>query len=326
MAQEQKKILIVTNRQDYTADFVVLKLQERAIGYVRLNTEDFPQRVSLTWSCKNRSCARGVLTTSKERTNLGDIASVWFRRPVPPAPSSEITDAAARELAAAESSAALDGLWASLDCMWVSPPDRLRVAEQKPLQLKAASELGLSIPRTLISNDPNEVRTFCEGHAGDIVVKPLRAGQVDDGETLQLIYTNVLTKQQLGDIDSVKLAPCLFQERVEKKADIRVIVFGTAVFAFEIKSQEHESTQVDWRRDADGSLRYVVHELPRSVSDRCVRLVSELGLAFGAIDLVLSKEDRYVFLEINPNGQWAWLEQITGVPLSDALLRLLARA
>jgi glutathione synthase/RimK-type ligase-like ATP-grasp enzyme len=63
--------------------------------------------------------------------------------------------------------------------------------------------------------------------------------------------------------------------------------------------------------------------LPPEIQDKCVRLVEQLELSYGAIDMVLTPEGRYVFLEINPNGQYLWIEEQTGMPISAALCDLL---
>ena len=70
---------------------------------------------------------------------------------------------------------------------------------------------------------------------------------------------------------------------------------------------------------------YAPHELPLEEEQRCIRLVQELGQCFGAIDLVLHPERGYVFLEINPNGQWGWIEDFTGLPIAAAFADLLVR-
>jgi glutathione synthase/RimK-type ligase-like ATP-grasp enzyme len=324
MSRLHKPILIVTNKQDYTADYVIIKLKEKDFDFVRFNTEEFPERVFLTWGADRLAQQTyGTLTTGKRCLQLSEIMSVWFRRPLSPVPSARIIDSNARRLASEESLAAIEGLWTLLDCHWVSRPDSLRNAENKPLQLKIASQMGFTVPSTLISNQPDEFLRFYENHSNDVVIKPLRCGSLDDGEKVKLIYTNIIERQKLDDVDLISLAPCLFQERIQKESDIRVTIFGEKLFAFEIKSQDYHSTELDWRRESKLPLRYVPHELPKTVYDLCIKLVKNLGLTFGAIDLARVGTDKYVFFEINPNGQWAWIEQITGVDLSKALIDLL---
>jgi glutathione synthase/RimK-type ligase-like ATP-grasp enzyme len=102
-------------------------------------------------------------------------------------------------------------------------------------------------------------------------------------------------------------------------------VVGTRVFAAEIRSQDSQRQQTDWRhRPEYGQSRfYAVHSLPANVARQCVHLVKALNLTFGALDLILTPDDRYVFLEVNSNGQWAYIENILGLPISDAIAELL---
>lgn len=65
-------------------------------------------------------------------------------------------------------------------------------------------------------------------------------------------------------------------------------------------------------------MKHEIIDLGKSVDDNLVRLIKSFGLTFGAVDLVLTPSDDLVFLEVNPNGQWAWLEVLTGAPISHA--------
>lgn len=313
-------ILIVTNKGDVTADFGVVEMQRRGISYVRLNTEDFPQTTRLTARLAN-SGFEGYLKTRKASVPLDHVRSVWFRRPVPPVPSPDIKDPSACRFSEAESLACLEGLWRTLDCFWVSKPDRIRAAESKLLQLRVARELGFSIPRTVVTSEPQEARDFF-ADSDEIVYKPLRQGRLQHPDGITVIFTSVVTDAHASELGKVEYAPCMFQEHVPKAMDIRVTVFGSEVFATEIHSQGDEEGVVDWRR-CGPLLRYSPHMLPGDMQQLCVRLLQRLDLAFGAIDMILTPQCEYVFLEINPNGQWAWIEQRTGVAMSRSLVDLL---
>ena len=314
-------ILIVTNKGDLTADFGVMEMQRRGIAYTRFNTEDFPQRITITTRFGD-SGLDGCLATPKGVVSFDEIESVWFRRPVAPVPSPEMEDPTARDFCHTESLAFLEGLWRTLDCFWVSRPDSVRAAESKLLQLSVASEVGLSIPRTLVTCDANEARLFRE-HCSKTVYKPLRQSRIQHPDRTSLIFTSLVTSDHTKQFEMVQYAPCLFQEHIPKAMDIRVTVFGTDIFATEIHSQVHPDSVVDWRRGGSAALPYHPHALPQEMERMCIQLVERLDLAFGAIDMILTAQGEYVFLEINPNGQWAWIEQRTGVPMSRSLVDLL---
>lgn len=122
------------------------------------------------------------------------------------------------------------------------------------------------------------------------------------------------------------MAPILFQEYVEKETEIRVTVIGGSVFAAEIDSQSSLEGKDDWRKAGPGSLKTNPVQLPKSLSDKCLQIVKELGLNFGTIDLIKTPNGCYVFLELNPNGQWGWLEEATGESYTDALVQNLDAA
>jgi glutathione synthase/RimK-type ligase-like ATP-grasp enzyme len=124
--------------------------------------------------------------------------------------------------------------------------------------------------------------------------------------------------------ETVPLCPHLLQSEIDKRFDVRVTVVGSKHFACRIYSQDYSETEVDFRRSsATGRrLRHEIISLPDAVAKACTTLVEMLGLRFGAIDLV-EDDDGFVFLEINPNGQWAWIEQVTGAPIAHEIAELL---
>jgi glutathione synthase/RimK-type ligase-like ATP-grasp enzyme len=316
-------ILIVTNRQDITADLVVLRLQQRELPYIRFNTEEFPSDVKLSWRA-DRISHHGALHFANQSVDLATITSVWYRRPVPPVPEEQIEDSGARRFAASESQSALRNVWSLLDCRWVSRPDRIRLAEQKLHQLRIAAQVGLDIPTSCVTSSPEEAREFCRSQRS-VIAKSLGRGHVTDEDgRLSIIYTQLLKPTDFERLESVALAPTLFQEEVPRAFDLRVNVVGRRIFATEIHVHRSGGPVVDWRREDAAHIEYRDHQLPSDVADRVLRLVQTYGLQFGALDFVVTPQQRYVFLEINPNGQWAWIEQETGTAISHTLVDLLS--
>ncbi|MEW5987915.1 MAG: MvdC/MvdD family ATP grasp protein [Chloroflexota bacterium] len=316
-------ILIVTNKQDYTADFLILELRRRGVDYVRFNTEDFPQAVDLLIEIDNGGLA-GQLRIYNRSVALGEIHSIWYRRPLPSESAKQLMDPGARELVITESRETLEGLWRTMPCFWISHPDSIRTAESKLLQLKTASLLGFTIPRTLVTNSPHAAESFYNRNAGQVVYKPQRYGRVIRGDTVSLIYTNLIEEYHVEHFAAVQLAPVLFQPYVPKMVEVRVVVVGDRAFAVELRSQEILAARHDWRRVDPSELPHVVHELPSEVEAKCINLLRVLRLAFGAIDFILTPEGEYIFLEINPNGQWAWIQQMCpDVHIREALVDLL---
>ncbi len=316
-------ILIITNKRDYTADYLILELQKRKAEYVRLNTEDFPQNVKIAWGI-DEAGIEGYISFLKRRVNLKDIQSVWYRRPVPAIPDTRFQDPTVQEFIVAESQSTLEGLWRCLDCFWVSRPDNLIRAEYKLYQLKIARELGFQIPPTIVTNDKDPAQDFFASCNNQVVYKPLRRGRIIRGDRVSLIYSNPVMPEEASSLDNLVYAPSLFQKYVPKHVEIRVTVIGREIFAVELHSQENADSRHDWRRGDTTLLRHEVHHLPIEIKSKCINLIEKLCLEFGAIDLILTPYNEYVFLEINPNGQWAWIQQtIHEIPLRETLAELL---
>jgi glutathione synthase/RimK-type ligase-like ATP-grasp enzyme len=311
-------LLIVTQRDDYHADWLVLELQARNADFTRFNTEDYPLTTSLHWT--HDGAAR--LRFGECDYDLADVTAVWYRRPAPPVVAADLPEATAA-WARGEAREALMGVWRTLDALWVNNPDRNRIAESKLLQLRTARELGFDIPDSLVSNEPAEVEDFMAANPHGVICKPLMTGRVPvGGGGEQLFFTSQISPESVS-LAALGAEPYLFQELIPKLYDVRVTVIGTEAFAARIESQESEETRTDWRRGHPGELAHTPIELPEDVASACLALCRRLGLEFGAIDLAHEPDGRYTFFEINPNGQWAWVEQRTGLPLRARLSDLL---
>ncbi len=316
-------VLIVTNKTDITADLVVLEFQKRGTPYIRFNTEDFPQRVEIAWEL-NPNGVDGYIRLPRTELSLREVKSVWYRRPAAPDISETVRSSGLRKFARRESEEALSGLWRTLGCFWMSRPDAINYASYKPRQLKVAQELGFRVPRTLISNSPEAVGRF-QAEYGQVIAKPLFSGDIEYEGERKIIFTTPVTNSDLAASKSIRLAPTLFQEYINKDFELRVTVIGNQVFAASINSQDVTEALHDWRRALSGSLCFRPYVLPKSVSDKCAHLVATYGLTFGTIDMVKTPDGDYVFLELNPNGQWGWLENHTGDPYTRTIATLLER-
>lgn len=312
--------LIVTSKRDITADFVVLELQRRALPYLRLNTEDLP-RATIIYRPTNG----GAWTMEIEgaRVELSSVRAAYFRRPGIPVPMAQVQDDAERAYCIQEWSAVLTALYWELGDRWLNAPYLIALAENKIRQLRLASEVGLQVPETAITNDADFAKSFAG--KGEVVGKPLRAALIGSGDMDRVIFTTRLSPQALADFRSIQACPMILQSEIRKAFDIRVTVVGDQTFAAAIDSQSDPETQVDWRVGSKADLAHAVHELPCDVHQMCIEVVRQLGLRFGAIDLVLDIAGTYWFLEVNPNGQWGWIEKRTGQPIASAIVTELER-
>jgi hypothetical protein len=320
-------ILILTGDADPHADRVIEALRQRGAEWVRFNPARFPSRAEISFSGTAAGRFQSLLRVDEETIDLERVTAVWYRRPEPPVPHEEITAPRVREYVADECRLTLNAFWHTLDRRWVpAPPSVIRRAEFKAVQLKLAAALGFEIPSTLLTSSPQTFLEFYRQHNGDVVSKLPGPSFVPSFGNDFMRYTEVVSRRDVGYARSVRYCPVLFQAYVPKRVEVRVTVVGKKAFAAEIHSQASNHTRHDWRRYDWYQTIYLPHELPRAVERRCVQLVDRLGLCYGAIDLIVTPDDHYVFLEINPNGQYLWIEDRTGLPISDAVCGLLISA
>jgi len=317
-------ILIISTAPDLHADVVQQELERRGAECIRFNTEDFPTKVGLEVKLTS-SGWQGVLHFPQRDVELSQIRAVYYRRPATPQIDPAIKDSNARQVAEAQCEEALRGLWRALDCFWMSCPLKIRRASSKLYQLSIAPKLGFRIPDTLITTDPSQAEAFFHSHHGQVVVKPLSGVSFVFPQPMG-VYTSRMEVSDLAEIDAVRFAPTLLQEYIPKEIELRITVVREQVFAAEIHSQTHPKAKDDWRRISPEHIPHRVHELPQKIQHQCIELVRYLGLEFGAIDMIKTPDGQYVFIEINPNGQWLWIEEFTGLPIAAAIAQALISA
>jgi len=202
---------------------------------------------------------------------------------------------------------------------------KIRSASRKVYQLQLAVKLGFQIPITLITNNPKKAKKFClKYEQKKVITKPLSFPLAEEKSEYYTFSTSCIREKDLENIDQVKYTPTLFQIRVPKKYELRINVVGNKIFVCEIHSQVSEKTKLDWRLfDQKNPIPHKIGKLPREIKEKCIRLVKDMGLLFGAIDMIVTPDNNYVFLEINPTGVWGWIEELTGLPISQAIIDLL---
>ena len=306
-------VLLVTASYDLAPEYVGAALERRGVPFFRLDTDRFPSEVQASFDPQ-----RGLAISDGNRCiSHREIKSVWYRRNVVPNLPEDL-DLGSREFCEREARMYLEGALAALPTQrWLSSPQAIWLAERKPYQLAIAAQLGFTLPRTIVTNDEAAVKGFALQN--QMVAKAVSSGYIEGTDGNQAIFTSALVPGDLEDLSGLALAPVIFQENVVKSSDIRVTVIGNDVFAAEILSQSQESSNVDWRATDDPDLEHRPHELPSTLVRQCLSLVSNLGLAFGALDFALTPDGTYVFFEINPNGEWLWLEDQLGLPISDRI-------
>lgn len=315
-------ILIVTRSKDNKAPLLVSQaLEERGERVYRFDTDLFPTQLQLALD----EAGGGRLVGPAGVLELSDVTAVWYRRNDTGGLIPKDMEPQLRYPSVEESRRVVFGLMAALGVFTLDRLDRVRWAENKPLQLKLARSLGLEVPRTLMTNDPEAVRTFAASCPEGVVTKMMTAFSVHDEEQREhVVFTTKLGTSELEDLEGLDLCPMTFQELVPKALELRVTVVGERVMAASIDSQALLGSRHDWRREGLALLdAWKPYELPEPVRARTLKLMDALGLNYGALDFIVTPEGRHVFLEVNPAGEFMWLTRNPGLPIHEALADVL---
>lgn len=320
-------VLIITQEPDPTTDYLVPYLERAGLRWRRWDPGAIPttsmasmQLVAGRWQGSRVTLDDGTLVP------LDEVGVIWYRRPsTQHAPSGTPSESLTRFINL-ETRWFLAGFWECVPRPMVNRPHAGTYAAIKAVQLQTAAQLGFTVPETCMGNEPASVQQLGQATQHQLVVKGFEQAlvQLDDGSERRL-YTSPVTEADLADTASVRACPSIWQAYVPKQVEIRATVFGHTVLAAAIHSQQSPLSQHDWRRYDLEHTPYLPHTLPDEVYTRCIRLLKTFGLFYGAIDLILSPDGTYTFLELNPFGQWAWIQDLCGLPLAEAHCELFRR-
>ena len=310
-------ILILASRYDLSCDYEVWALRRRGHAYFRLNSEDLPSYSLCLDPCRRRlSCHSNDLRVEVDADRL---VGVYFRRPTFLREASQAGRRPEKQFQRAQWAAFLRSLMVFDGARWVNHPTRTYEAEHKMIQLRTAHDVGFDIPATYCLNSEHLLRNRIKGPL--VAIKGLDTVLVRTDTAEVFGYTNLLSRDELEDAE-LKGTPLIAQRALTDKLDLRVTVLEDRWWCASV-TEGGTGIAGDWRlRKAD--VAFSDFALPKSVGERCVELTRRLGLAFGAIDLALS-DDRFFFLEVNPTGEWAWLQEEVQFPIAAALADLLGR-
>ncbi|MBD2201142.1 MvdC family ATP-grasp ribosomal peptide maturase [Calothrix sp. FACHB-1219] len=319
-------VLLLTHSGDYfTIDRVVDALSKRGVKPFRLNTDQFPIAVQLQADIRNSQASHrleyGDVSISTEQ-----VQAVWMRRIWPAQLNQELAPQY-QQACIRESLAALDGFWDSLKhARWVDNLQRINAAENKLRQLRVASEVGLVIPQTLVTNNPQQVKEFFAHVGGKMVTKLLTPLSYSMEGSSFFLYTSVVKEEDLADLETLRYCPMVFQEQIPKQQELRVVYVNGQVFVGALDASKYNATTVDWRKGTAETCVWLNHQLPEEIIQRLQAFMGKFGLTFGAFDLIQTPSGEYVFLEVNPTGEWGMLERDLQLPISEAIADALVKS
>ncbi|HEY9679201.1 MAG TPA: hypothetical protein V6C76_14425 [Drouetiella sp.] len=315
------RVLILSSTQDLHAMEVMKNLDSLSCPYTVLRFEEFRSGFKLRHIIGGQH-RKTDLEIGEKKVDLQEVKSIWHRRPglfiVPTTPEPYIG-----QMIELETRDSISGILNSLSCLWVNRPLNDTQTMRKLLQLEYAKQVGMEVPLTLVTTDPESVEKFFDECDGQVIYKLIgeTTGQFLPRSEIIGIPTLPLRKSDLKHLKQVAHAPHLFQKMIAKVFDVRVTVIGKKLFGCRIHSQSGRGT-IDWRGDYSVDMQPV--DISNVLQEQIFSLMKRFRLNYAAFDFCELADGQMVFIEVNSAGQYIWMEERTKQPLSLEMAKLLA--
>lgn len=315
-----KKVLIITKSNDNQCIDRVSEAIVRKGGIpIRFNTDTYPLSSAINIEYINNKW-RTELVQGDQRFDLSDLESVWYRRLAIGANLGTVLEEKFKNPAVEECKRTFLGMFGTLNAFLLDDYWKVKQAENKLLQLKVAEKLGLEIPETLMANSPNSLPPFYKALEGNVITKMQASFAIYEKGKENVVFTNPISENDLNDLDGLQYCPMTFQRNIEKKLELRITIVGNKVFTASIDPNSSERAKNDWRKDGVGLIRdWKKYDLPEDIEQKLLKLMDYFQLTYGAIDMIVTNDNRYVFLEVNPAGEFFWLDINPGFPISETI-------
>ena len=318
------KILVFSDVVDPHAERVMDCLQARGVESIVVHPSDLLRGFSITCEDSGESGYRLHLKTPGHfQIYSEEIIAVYFRGREPVRPPKSINDVGVARYAAQESEQNFRDILESIPGYWLTRPSVIRRAQSKALQLATAREVGLLTPRSLWSNDPEEILAFADSCDYQIVAKPVNDVEYYLGNRPHTVWVSPIDRESLlRNKENLSLMLGFYQQLIHDKTDVRVTAVGEELFPCEMIIKEPFRHITDWRMVPE-PLDHQIVPLPEDIKMKLLAFNQRLGVDFGAIDLLKSPGGDYYFIESNINGQWLWIQDLTKQPIAEAIASLL---
>ncbi|MDM9586329.1 MULTISPECIES: MvdD family ATP-grasp ribosomal peptide maturase [unclassified Nostoc] len=319
--------LIITHSQDNESiPLVIQAIEAQGKKAFRFDTDRFPTEMQL--DIYYGRTKRVILSVDDQILDLNEVSAVWYRRIAIGSKIPNSMDKQLREASLKESRVSIEGMIASISGFHLDPLPNIRRAENKQLQLQIARDIGLDTPRTLTTNNPIAVKQFAQECQQGMITKMLSSFAIYDEQGREkVVFTNPISSEDLDNLDGLRFCPMTFQEKIPKALELRTIVVGKRVLTAAVDSQALDKARYDWRKQGIALLdAWESYTLPEDVEEKLLKLMAEFGLNYGALDIILTPDGRHVFLEVNPVGEFFWLERCPGLPISQAIAEVLTNS
>lgn len=314
---EKKNIVIIAHHTDVHAKAVAREIALIGNNSIIIDTSEFPQFLSLSNKFSNDKHSCLLKISEGLEIDFHKVHSIWWRRPQKYTIDENTKHPSVRNFVYTECIQAFKGTMISLNSRikFLNPIVNGEEASFKLYQLSLAKDIGLKIPNTIITNNPQEALKFIDENNNDCIYKPFNGVNFGPWETRPLKAIDV------EEIDKIKECPFILQQHIHGDFDVRVTIVGEEIFTAKLLFKEGKHP-VDSRSDI---VPVMDHTLDDRTTKQLLLLMKKLGLFYGAIDLRYSNDNGYTFFEINPEGQYLWIEIETGLPISKSIANFLSK-
>lgn len=303
---DRKKVLIITSSIDTTVDYIIERYKT-GVNFFRLNVDEINRyNISIGnnkfWVIEDKECDRII--------EKRQVHSIYYRKPR--LPDLQYYEKAYHNMIAKDIIAVINGLVDEFDGKVLTKPYILRKIENKVYQLLYAEKNQFLIPNSFIGNDGLQASRFIKPQS---IIKPIGTGKLISGNHCELYQTSYFKELD----EDISLTPIYLQEYIEKSYEVRLTWINDTVFPVKIVSAD----KLDWRKDYNGH-QYSMIECPTSILEKCRKMLLDFELTFGAFDFIVNEKNEWIFLEVNPNGQWQWLESALNIGISGKIIEYLS--
>lgn len=299
----KSQILIFTSSFDKTCDYLIQ--QYKSVTFFRFNLDLFSQYQVVVDNDGFK------ITNQYSQVTTATCKSIYYRKPALENLDG-VFDAQYHSFAHKEALAFIEGIAESFDGICLSRPSIMRKANNKIYQAVIAKGVGLNLPNMAVTNNLSQMS---EVNVNSAIVKPIATGLVMHGAIKEFVQTNKFNPD--FESDSLKYAPAYFQDFINKDYEVRVTFVGERAFPVKILSENN----IDWRKP-NNKVKYINCEIPGEIYSKCILFMNACDMQFGCFDFIV-KDDEWFFLEMNANGQWAWLQFETGIDIASAIVGFL---
>lgn len=316
-------ILCLTHSGDfYTIDLVTKAITDLGYEAVRFNTDRFDHSSVFSYSNKNGNF-NTACTIDGQIISLKDVKAVWNRKIWKIQAPKELDPGFATPYLR-EYNTARNIFFDSLDVPWMNDQKSDEaIASNKIKQLQLAASAGLSVPKTIMTNKKDEIKSFFyDDCKKQMITKMHGALSVSMDGSGAVFPTSQVQEDDLKQLEGLQYCPMIFQEFIQKEYELRIVYINGKFFTGKIATNTQKA---DWRQEHAGTYTWQAYELPHDIADKLTALMQKANLLFGAIDMIKNKAGEYVFLEVNPKGEWGMLQKDIGHPIAETIAEQLVK-